>query len=242
MTDVADKKWHQQYEQLLEFQGKNGHCLVPHKYEEDASLGEWVHNQRKLHVNNKLRLDRKELLEKIEFVWRVDKSRYKDAPLWKKQYEKLVAFQRKNGHCLVPRGYKEDASFGLWVSCQRGLHVNNKLRLDRKDLLNKIGFAWRVDKYARWNKQYEKLVAFKRKNGHCIVPQKYQEDASLGKWVDNQRTAHTNNKMRPDRKKLLDEIDFVWKADTLAAAARSSTTNVRGLIIASFHALFRIFF
>jgi hypothetical protein len=35
-----------------------------------------------------------------------------------------------------------------------------------------------------WNKQYEKLVAFKRKNCHCRVTQRYQEDASLGKWVD----------------------------------------------------------
>jgi hypothetical protein len=68
-----------------------------------------------------------------------------------------------------------------------------------------------VDK--KWNKQYEKLVEFKRKHGNCLVPQRYQEDVSLGKWVDKQRQSHSNNILRRDRKDLLDEIGFVWKAN-----------------------------
>jgi hypothetical protein len=35
--------------------------------------------------------------------------------------------------------------------------------------------------------------------------------------------------MLPDRKELLDALEFVWKADNVAT--RSSTTNVRGLAI-----------
>jgi hypothetical protein len=171
--------------------------------------------------------------------------------LWNKQYQKLVEFQGKNGHCIVPRGYKEDKSLGKWADTQRGLHANNTIRPGRntiqpgrKDLLDDIGFVWRVKvvNSAPSQQQYEKLAEFKHNNGHCIVPAKYKEDASLGFWVSKQRQLRSKNKIRLDREVLLDEIDFVWKADTLAAAARSSTTNVRGLIIASFHALFRIFF
>jgi hypothetical protein len=153
-----------------------------------------------------------------------------DSKLWNKQYEQLVEFEGKNGHCLVPQKYQEDASLGKWVNKQRRINVNNKLRVDRKGLLDEIGFAWNVKQ--TWHQQYEKLVAFKQKNGNCLVPRNYKEDASLGTWVSTQRMTHTNNILLPGRKKLLDEIDFVWKADTLAAAC-SSTTHVSGLVIAS---------
>jgi hypothetical protein len=56
---------------------------------------------------------------------------------------------------------------------------------------------------------------------------KYEQDKSLGHWVDTQRRNHVINKMRLDRKRILDEIGFVW--NVRARAVRSSTTDVRGL-------------
>jgi uncharacterized protein YbgA (DUF1722 family) len=240
MTKLVDKKWNKQYEKLVEFKQKNGHCLVPNKYQEDASFGKWVDKQRQSHSNNTIRLARKGLLDEIGFVWRL--RVVNSAPSWQQQYEKLVEFKRKNGNCLVPRRYEEDDALGKWVSNQRHCHSKNTIQRYRKDLLDKIEFVWRVANSApsSWNQQYEKLVEFKQKNGHCLVPNKYQEDASFGSWVSWQRGRHANNKILPDRKKLLDEIGFVWKAGTVAA--RSSSTNVRDLIIASVHALFRICF
>jgi hypothetical protein len=153
-------------------------------------------------------------------------TEFVDKQLWNKQYEKLVEFKRKHGNCLVTSRYQEDASLGWWVSHQRQHHRKNTLQLHRKNLLDKLGFVWRVDKYksAEWNTQYEKLVEYKGENGHCQVPKGYQEDASLGFWVARQRQLHSNNKLRLDRKVLLDEIGFVWKAGTVAA--RSSTADV----------------
>jgi hypothetical protein len=234
MREYEDKQWNTQYEKLVALKRKNGHCLVPAKYEEDMSLGVWVGTQRVAHTKKKLRLDRKGLLDEIGFVWRVDKQ-------WNKQYEKLVEFKQKNGNCMVPRVYKEEASFGYWVANQRAAHANKKMRLDRKGLLDEIGFVWRVVKSApaprsdkdqqwnkqhdkQWNKQYEKLVEFQGKNGHCRVSATYEEDMSLGNWVRYQQRLHVNNKLRLERKGLLDEIGFVWKARTLAAP--SSTTDV----------------
>jgi hypothetical protein len=217
MTDFVCPQWKKQYEQLVAFKRQNGHCFVPQNYQADASFGKWVHNQRSVNANNKLRVDRKGLLDEIGF-WRGDNCTHS----WHEKYHKMVEFHRKNGHCLVPKRYKEDPSLAIWVSTQR---ASNILPPDRKDLLNKIGFVWRVDKDALWNKQYEKLVAFKRSNGHCNVTQRYQRDVPFGKWVANQRYFHSKNKIQPYRKKLLDEIDFVWrKTDT--GAAPSSTTDV----------------
>jgi hypothetical protein len=145
---------------------------------------------------------------------------------WNMQYEQLVEFKHNNGHCMVPQKYKQDKSLGEWVTTQRSNHKNNKIRLDRKKLLDEIDFDWKVkgrninDKL--WHQQYEKLVEFKRKKGHCLVPRKYEQDRSLAEWVSTQRTFHTTNKIRLDRKELLDEIEFVWK---VTGPARYSTSN-----------------
>ena len=175
---------------------------------------------------------------------------------WHLRYNKLVEFKRNNGHCIVPTEFEQDKSLGLWVNRQRCNHTKNNLRPDRKDLLNVLGFVWRFgialwqNDYAdarvsvydkKWHEQYTKLVEFKRKNGHCKVPQEYEQDKSFGRWVSRQRSFHNQNNIRLDRKELLDEIEFVWKADFIAA--RSSTkNNVRGLVSATFQESSHLFF
>jgi hypothetical protein len=44
-----------------------------------------------------------------------------------------------------------------------------------------------------------------------MVSFKCQQDKSLGQWFDKQRNSHDNDNLRFDRKRLLDEIWFVWK-------------------------------
>jgi hypothetical protein len=156
---------------------------------------------------------------------------------WYMKYEQLVKFKRKYGHCMVARRFEQDKALGEWVSQQRTLHKNNKIRIDRKRILDETGFAWKPYNFTPddklWHQQYEKLVEFKRKEGHCTVTQKNKEDASLGIWVPYQRQRYAKNKMRPDRKKLLDKIGFAWNDCPLAA--RAFTMNVRRLVIGSFH-------
>jgi hypothetical protein len=239
--NINDKLWHQQYEKLVEFKRRNGHCTVPFKYQEDKSLGQWVQTQRICQSNNKLGIDRKERLDEIGFAWKNEDA---DAnKLWYQQYEKLVEFKRKSGHCMVPCAYEQDKSLGKWVSRQRTVHINNRIRLDRKRILDEIGFAWKDDRAYNdklWRQQYEKLVEFKRKSGHCMGPCAYEQDRSLRTWASKQRQLHSKNKMRPDRKKLLDALQFVWmKAHTHAPVRSSSTTNVRILVVGLLHALGR---
>ena len=142
-----DKKWHQQYEKLVEFKRKNGHCIVPFNYEQDKSLGKWVSMQRTNHTKKTIRLDRKELLDELGFAWKVDPIAARasgEDKKWHQQYEKLVEFKQINGHCIVPRSYEQDKAFGAWVSMQRRVHTNNTIRLERKELLDELGFVWRV--------------------------------------------------------------------------------------------------
>jgi Helicase associated domain len=39
----------------------------------------------------------------------------------------------------------------------------------------------------RWESMFEKLKAYKEKHGHCLVPNRYEKDRSLGSWVSTQR-------------------------------------------------------
>jgi uncharacterized protein YbgA (DUF1722 family) len=215
----GDKLWHDKYEKLVEFKRKNGHCMVPHRYEQDESLGNWVGYQRSRNCQQY----RKDLLDEIGFAWKgegVRKTTYNDK-IWHQKYERLVQFKRKHGHCRVPSIYEQDKSLGQWVSNQRSIHTIASMRQDRKDLLDEIGFAWENSEEAHsykpddklWHRQFEKLIKFKQKNGHCMVPSIYEQDKSLGPWVSTQRNYHNYNKLRRDREELLDGIDFAWKAE-----------------------------
>jgi hypothetical protein len=145
---------------------------------------------------------------------------------WFETFQSLK-FKQKNVDCIVPPGYERDKSLGNWVHRQRTFHTQNKIRQDRKDLLNELEFVWRVDNAEwhpdsvsargnsadrKWHQKYEKLIEFNRKNGHRIVPQSYEQDKSLGNWVNTQWTYQNANKLRPDRKELLDKISFAWKS------------------------------
>jgi hypothetical protein len=62
-----------------------------------------------------------------------------------------------------------------------------------------------------------------------MVPHRYEQDKSLGKWVSKQRNIYKNNKLGLDRQRILEEIGFAWQH--CALTARSSTNDVRGRII-----------
>ena len=61
-----------------------------------------------------------------------------------------------------------------------------------------------------WEEQFERLSAYKREYGDCLVPRKYEIDRRLGNWVHTQRRSWKANKLPADRKAKLDSIGFVF--------------------------------
>ena len=54
--------------------------------------------------------------------------------------------------------------------------------------LEKMGFEWRVRPLAvKWEGRYQELIDFLGEHGHCNIPQKYDPNPILGKWVMKQR-------------------------------------------------------
>jgi intein-encoded DNA endonuclease-like protein len=65
---------------------------------------------------------------------------------------------------------------------------------------------------ATWDETYALLLQFKKREGHCNVPQSHKEDKSnLGTWMSHQRQLKTKEKLDPDRHMQLEEIGFEWE-------------------------------
>ena len=76
----------------------------------------------------------------------------------------------------------------------------------------------------RWESMFEKLKAYKQKYGNCLVPNRYEEDRSLGSWVSTQRRyfklMNSSESIRNSKNFHLNEmriaklrdIGFVWTA------------------------------
>ena len=65
---MNEQQWEDGYKQIKEYFQKNGHTLVPVK---EGSLGIWVRTQRKDFKYGKLSQKRKDLLDKVDFKWKV---------------------------------------------------------------------------------------------------------------------------------------------------------------------------
>ena len=89
--------------------------------------------------------------------------------------------------------------------------------------------SWIPTKHdANWMEMYNRLVAYKKQYKSTCVPQRYQEDTQLGKWVGTQRVSYNTNKscLTADRIAQLDSIGFVWNPrDHVAAVEAAGTSN-----------------
>jgi hypothetical protein len=58
---------------------------------------------------------------------------------------------------------------------------------EKKNVQTNSEFVWISDEFeSQRNVQHQKLVEFRTKNVHCMVPHKHQKDTSLGWWAVNQ--------------------------------------------------------
>jgi hypothetical protein len=129
---------------------------------------------------------------------------------WEKGFAALCKFRAREGHCCPPPYHVEDTfRLGKWVTNQR--HRKGLLPLEREHRLDAIGFIWDPRSH-NWEQGFIALLNFKRREGHCCVPQFHVEGKyRLGKWVATQR--QNSKTMSVERKARLNKIGFVWRAD-----------------------------
>ena len=84
---------------------------------------------------------------------------------------------------------------------------------ERKDLLNAIGFQWRIKpKTVPWKEHYQKLVDFQQRFGHCNVSKSTKKGHSkpLADWVVRQRKNYWVGKLTKTQIEKLESIGFIW--------------------------------
>jgi hypothetical protein len=200
--DQRESAWEEGFAALTAFKSREGHCNVPSGDLEDESgfkLGQWVsyqHNRRYI-----MSRERRQRLDAIGFVWnRLERG-------WEEGFAALTEFRTRHGHCRVPQDQRDASGFrlGRWVGKLRG----EGLTSERKQRLDAIGFVWNPFDQS-WEDSFAALIAFKSREGHCVVPDGRGAGAlqQLAKWVSHQR--HRRNTMSAERRTRLDQIGFAW--------------------------------
>ena len=233
-SERFDRIWLEKFQLLKEYRDLHGHCNVP-QYEKfrGCQLGFWVSNLRMLRKRGTLRHDRFELLQSLKFVWVSREgslwSDHRDTDridtLWESMYQQLVDFYKDYGHVVVPNLFINGRNWplGRWVRAQRTNNTQNTLLPERRELLDDLGFVWRVPKHSEgqeadlrhWKCIFNRLVTYWEEHGDCHVPRSYTSDPELGRWAHEQRTllsagTGTMHAFKIDR---MDAIGFLVTAE-----------------------------
>ena len=220
--------WQQMLFQFLLYRAKNGSTATPptptaNSSQDDKMLHGWIQQQRRHAKQYKegersfMTPERLSVLEHVKFPFAVRGDEF-----WKANYEKLRQYHGATGHCRVPHGFASDPKLGEFVTDQRR---QQRLRLEgkpsrmtdeHKAKLDELGFEFSVRQRVGWDERLAELVQYKHIHGNCDVPQQYEQNKALGKWVSKQREQYRSrgqgkkSSLTDERKAKLDELGFTW--------------------------------
>eukprot|EP00980_Cylindrotheca_fusiformis_P013428 scaffold3435_cov57-Cylindrotheca_fusiformis.AAC.3 len=206
--DPFTHQWESMLDRLLQFQQREGHCLVPHNHIEDgARLGKWLSEQRRFKRTGKLGSRRIQILEEAGVAWHSQDGQ------WNEMFKLLLQYKDREGHTQVPQTHQEEGqNLGNWLNRQRGAKRRGALELDRQDRLEKAGVVF--DPFThQWESMLDSLLQFQQREGHCLVPHNHIEDgARLGIWLVWQRQLKRTGKLESRRIQILEEAGVAWDA------------------------------
>lgn len=181
---VHDFKWEQRFEELTEFKGENGHCLVPMDYPENPDLAIWVQKMR-MCLRHHLRGERSTYpKERIEALLKIGfeeslkvKEQHKQEKFdafnrdFEKRFKELLEFKEKAGNLLVPIKYPENQELSKWATkmrchfrtIQRG--KSTSIPASHVDKLREIGFETSLQHRSKQKRKSDEVAipeGFKR--------------------------------------------------------------------------------
>ncbi len=147
-------------------------------------------------------------------------GRADDDKKWRKNFNDLVEYKKKNGSCEVPPSQHTPLSY--WVTQQHKEYqkvqegLTSRLTLQKVQQLTDLGFVFRqVAKSFSWEQRIDQLKKYRQKHGHTRVP---KSDPQLGVFVNRQRYEYSKYKsnrpstMTEERLRDLQALDFVFVA------------------------------
>eukprot|EP00980_Cylindrotheca_fusiformis_P004796 scaffold1028_cov135-Cylindrotheca_fusiformis.AAC.6 len=234
------RRWDDMMDRLRRYREKHGHVRIRRR--EDPELLEWTKTVRYTYRHQALnttttasskqrpRLSKQKMkqLERLGFDWGTTRN----VRRWDVMLPKLKAFHEKHGHVMVMPA--DDLELYQWIKRIRNnyRHQNKdesnhessesfsskkrsrpQLSRDKLKTLNDLGFCW-IHSDMTWERQYQELCSFRKKNGHCHVL--YRENPKLHGFVHRQRReyrrylAGNSTSMTTERIERLSQIQFEW--------------------------------
>jgi len=233
-------RWNQMFFELMLYRIANGNVNIKSTDREHEELYAWIVQLRKDYKTRErdpsespLTDDQISVLESVRFAFTTRGEEH-----WQKSYERLKEYKADHGHVLVPRQC-EIPGLGDWVTSQRQQYQEYRkgrptpLTKQRKELLDEIGFQFRIRNRPEWGSKYDELLEYKEKHNDTRVPQHFKENKALGKWVAKQREQYKLHKkgkhsfLTPDRLEKLNTIGFVWsvRGETSTSPTEKNTIN-----------------
>jgi hypothetical protein len=205
-TEAKEQRWNLMFERLCAYKAAYGNCLVQQGWKLDTRLADWVTSQRMANNRGRLSSEQVQRLNAAGFDWDPVATR------WNAMFQQLLRFKEEHGHTNVPQGPPHYKELATWVRNQRdSKRLNRPILEERAQRLNAIGFEWRLRTPNIWELMFNKLLDFRKVYGHCNVPQRWEEDKELGRWVNTQRIHYRRGDIPDeDRIRRLMEIGFEW--------------------------------
>ncbi len=134
--------------------------------------------------------------------------------LFQKRLKELQDFRFNHGHGSIPSPYPSNPSLGIWAANirqqyslwklaeERGSPYIGYLTQSRKQQLQLAGFDFASLTERQFRIRLKELEIFKEKYGHCMVPEKWDENVALGAWVSNLRTLYKKRMMKQQQRQL----------------------------------------
>ena len=199
--DVFDTTFENNFEALLLFREKHGHCRVPQKFPETKSLNTWCGNIRKAYFGGWLPAEKKERLESIGFIWNIVDAQ------WQETYETLKTFVINNGWDKL---YSQNKVLHQWVSKNRNNYKQGKISEERVMLLNKLGISWLPldDKFLAMLREFK---LYKEGHNSTRIPHADKAYKTLWNWTRTIRENYRQNIIPPAQLKQLQEVGFEFE-------------------------------
>ncbi len=130
--------WRRYYGTLAEYVAEHGNALVPQRYTTSSGmkLGKWCADQRSACRNGTLSTERRELLNRLDFIW--DPHQYR----WEQFLRELQTYARNNGDARVPQHYRTSGGLLLGRRVHRLRAEYHAGRLDQATIATLVEHAF----------------------------------------------------------------------------------------------------
>jgi len=218
------RTWEENFEALVAFKQREGHCNVPPSYPPDPKLSTFVRNTRQIQRN--IAPERRAKLEALGFDFTYVCQAQVREEQWKQMLECFLSYKEsfpEDSNICSTKVY-QGKRLGHWLYHQRKSYKEGTLKEERRKKLVKAGVSFDKTNVQpkqfteqrsknlmeqKWFHQYRKLQDFRKANGHCRISHGIP-DRHLVNWTTHQRCLNKRNQLRKDRKELLDKVGFDW--------------------------------